>query len=114
MVPRAAALVYSSAFRRQYETIEEYFLRILVGAAVCGLPPAFAQSFQTYRCADKTQFILGFYPSDSRAYVQIDGREVPLPRRLTLPGSRYSGADVTLKMTSAGAITIKHANRREA
>ncbi len=88
-------------------------LNLLIGAAVCGLSPAFAQSFQTYHCADGTQFIVGFYPYDSRAYVQIDGREITLPRRLALAGTRYSGAGVILKMSRAGATTIRHAKRRE-
>jgi membrane-bound inhibitor of C-type lysozyme len=77
-----------------------------------GASPALAQSFQTYHCADGTQFIVGFYPSDSRAYVQIDGREITLPRRIALSGRRYSRGDVTLRMTLAGA-TIRHAKRRE-
>jgi len=90
-----------------------FFLKILMGAAVLGAEPACAQSFQTYHCADGTEFIVGFYPYDSRAYVQIDGRGIALPRRLTLSGTKYSGGDVTLKMTRAGAITIRHARRRE-
>jgi membrane-bound inhibitor of C-type lysozyme len=97
------------------------FLKILVGAAVLGTAPAIfgpapalAQSFQTYHCTDGTEFIVGFYPYDSRAYVQIDGREITLPRRLTLSGTRYSGGDVSLKIARAGATTIKHAKRREA
>jgi membrane-bound inhibitor of C-type lysozyme len=90
------------------------FLKILLGAVVLGTAPASAQSFQTYHCADGTEFIVAFYPYDSRAYVQIDGREITLPRRLTLSGTRYSGEDVTLKMTRAGASTIRHAKRREA
>jgi membrane-bound inhibitor of C-type lysozyme len=90
------------------------FLKALMGAVVLGAAPACAQSFQTYHCADGTEFIVGFYPYDSRAYVQIDGREITLPRRLTLSGTRYSGGDVTLKMSRAGATTIRHAKRREA
>ncbi len=97
------------------------FLKVLMGAAVVGAEPAvfgaapaLAQSFQTYHCADGTEFIVGFYPYDSRAYMQIDGRAITLPRRLAMSGTRYSGSDVTLKMTRAGATTIKHAKRREA
>jgi membrane-bound inhibitor of C-type lysozyme len=95
-------------------------LKILLAAVVFGIAPAVfeaapahAQSFQTYHCADGTEFIVGFYPYDSRAYVQIDGREITLPRRLTLSGRRYSGDVVTLKMTRTGATTIRHAKRRE-
>ena len=34
-----------------------------------------AQSrFQNYRCADGTQFIVGFFQYDSRAHLQLDGK----------------------------------------
>jgi membrane-bound inhibitor of C-type lysozyme len=73
---------------------------------------AFAQtSFQNYRCADGTQFIVGFFQYDSRAHLQLDGRSVTLAKRLALSGSRYTGSGVTLKMTKAGATTLKHAKR---
>jgi membrane-bound inhibitor of C-type lysozyme len=75
-----------------------------------GSLPAFAQTFQNYRCADGTQFIVGFYPNDSRAYLQLDGGSVTLARRLTMSGSRYSGRGVTLKITKT-RITLKHARR---
>src|SRR5260221_14407460 len=72
---------------------------------------AFAQtSFQNYRCADGTQFIVGFFEYDQRAYLQIDGRAVTLGRRLTLSGSRYSGSGVTLKFSKTGT-TVRHAKR---
>jgi membrane-bound inhibitor of C-type lysozyme len=73
-------------------------------------PPAQAQSFQTYRCTDGTQFIVAFYADDSHAYMQIDGRPVRLAKRLALSGSRYTGGGVTLKITKAGT-TVRHAKR---
>ena len=82
---------------------------VMVLAAV-GSSPASAQSFQSYRCADGTQFIVGFFEYDQRAHLQIDGRAVTLGRRLSLSGSRYSGGGVTLKITKAGT-TVKHAKR---
>jgi membrane-bound inhibitor of C-type lysozyme len=73
---------------------------------------AFAQtSFQNYRCADGTQFIVGFFQYDSRAHLQLDGRSVALAKRLSLSGSRYTGSGVTLKMTKAGATTLKNVGR---
>ena len=96
------------------------FLKLLLGAAVLGtapagfsIGPAAAQSFQTYHCTDGSEFVVGFYPYDPRAFVQIDGRAVTLARRLTLSGTRYSGGDVTLKVKRDGATTIRHAKRRE-
>ena len=72
--------------------------------------PASAQTFRSYRCADGSQFIVGFFEYDRRAHMQIDGRAVTLGKRLALSGSRYSGGGVTLKITKAGT-TVKHAKR---
>ena len=89
---------------------------IVIGAALCvagmatASSAALAQTFQSYRCADGTQFIVGFFDYDKRAYLQIGGRPVTLGRRLSLSGARYSGGGVTLKITKAGT-TVKHARR---
>jgi membrane-bound inhibitor of C-type lysozyme len=89
---------------------------IIFGAALsvaglgAGSSPASAQTFQSYRCADGTQFIVGFFEYDKRAHLQIDGKAVTLARRLTLSGSRYSGGGVTLKIGKTGT-TITHAKR---
>src|SRR4051794_26302694 len=80
-----------------------------VGAAA-SLSPAAAQSFQSYRCADGTQFIVGFFEYDKRAHLQIDGKAVALNRRIALSGARYSGGGIVLKVGRAGA-TIKHGKR---
>jgi membrane-bound inhibitor of C-type lysozyme len=69
-----------------------------------------AQTFQSYRCADGTQFIVAFYPYDKRAFVQIDGEAVPLARRMTLSGARYSAEGITLRISKAGT-TVKHLRR---
>lgn len=55
--------------------------------------PAETQTFRTYCCADGTQFIVGFYDDDKRAFLQIDGEPVTLAKRLAVSGIRYSGAD---------------------
>jgi membrane-bound inhibitor of C-type lysozyme len=86
----------------------------IVGAAmfvlVTGASPAAAQTFRTYVCADGSQFIVGFFPYDKRAHLQIDGKAVALAKRVALSGTRYSGGGITLKTTKAGA-TIKHGKR---
>ena len=81
-----------------------------VAGIAAGASPAGAQTFQSYRCADRSQFIVGFFDYDTRAHLQIDGRAVTLAKRFALSGSRYSGSGVTLKITKSG-ITIKHARR---
>ena len=83
---------------------------IMSFSATIASSASFAQTFQNYRCTDGTQFIVGFYPSDSRAYLQLDGGSVTLARRLTMSGSRYAGRGATLKITKTG-ITLKHARR---
>ena len=80
----------------------------LLAAAVSS--PAAAQTFQNYRCADGTKFIVGFFEYDKRAHLQIDGKAVTLARRFGLSGARYSGGGVTLKISKTGT-TVKHARR---
>jgi hypothetical protein len=85
-----------------------------IAGIVSGPPVACAQTtVQSYHCVDGTNFIAGFYPYDSRAYLQIDGREVTLKRRLTLSGRRYVAGGVTLKIDETGAIRVRHARRPE-
>ena len=89
-------------------------IAILSGAALCGAlasQPASAQAFNSYRCADGTQFVAGFFEYDSRAHLQLDGKAVTLKKRLALSGSRYTGGGVTLKISKAGLTTLKHAKR---
>jgi membrane-bound inhibitor of C-type lysozyme len=78
--------------------------------AVTGASPAAAQTFQTYHCADGSQFMVGFFQYDKRAHLQIDGRAVALAKRLALYGARYSGGGVTLRIKK-GVTSIKHGNR---
>jgi membrane-bound inhibitor of C-type lysozyme len=73
--------------------------------------PAAAETFQTYVCADGTQFVAAFYPSDpKRAHLQVDGKAVALAKRLALSGRRYSGGGITLTMGKAGT-TLKLGKR---
>jgi membrane-bound inhibitor of C-type lysozyme len=83
---------------------------IIVAGIALGPSPGLAQTFQNYRCADGTKFIVGFFKYDSRAFMQVDGRAVTLGRRLSLSGSRYSGDGVTLMITKAGT-ALKHDRR---
>ncbi|MFH0300590.1 MliC family protein [Bradyrhizobium sp. 31Argb] len=88
------------------------FAVVLVAGTLAGRSQASAQStFRNYRCADGTQFIVGFFQYDSRAHLQLDGKAVTLLKRLTVSGSRYSGGGVTLRITKAGLATLKHATR---
>jgi membrane-bound inhibitor of C-type lysozyme len=85
----------------------------VAGAAIAGFiasqTPAFAQdtTFRNYHCADGSEFIVGYYPYDSRAYLQIDGGPVTLRRRFSFSGTRYSASGITLKIGGDGRITVK-------
>jgi membrane-bound inhibitor of C-type lysozyme len=83
---------------------------MFAAGSIAQTSPASAQTFDSYRCADGTQFILAFYPGDKRAYLQIDGHSVTLKKSLALPGKRYSGGGVNFVMTATG-IRLKHARR---
>jgi membrane-bound inhibitor of C-type lysozyme len=83
----------------------------LVAGSFAGSSQLSAQTFNSYRCADGTSFIVGFYAHDSRAFLQLDGGTVTLKKRLTLSGARYSGSGVTLLVDKAGGATIRHLRR---
>lgn len=68
-------------------------------------------TFKSYRCADGTQFVAGFFQPDSRAHLQLDGKAVTLTKRLALSGASYSGSGVSLKITKAGLTSLKLAKR---
>jgi len=85
-------------------------IAVLAGGIIGGRE-ADAQTFRTYRCADGTQFIVGFYDHDTRAFLQIDGEPATLERRLALSGARYSGEGITLRIAKTEATTVKHLKR---
>ena len=71
----------------------------LLLTTVVGTTNAAAQTtFQTYRCADGTEFIVGFFQYDKRAHMQVDGKAVTLQKRAgfdwrALFGGRGDAAD---------------------
>ena len=92
---------------------------MILGAAVCAaavaaIPSAASaqSSFRNYRCADGSQFMVGFFQYDKRAHLQLDGKALTLPKRVSLTGARYQAKGVTLLITKAGVVTLKHARRK--
>ena len=109
------ALLYTSGSMGQ-RTMKRYgsiVLGMTVVGTLAGQAPVFAQSttVQSFHCADGTNFIVGFFPYDGRAHLQIDGGELTLRKRLSLSGTRYTGHGVTLRIDKAGSITVKHAKK---
>lgn len=88
-------------------------LGMAIGGTLAGLTPVLAQDtrVQYYHCADGTNFIVGFFPYDKRAHMQIDGGELTLRKRLSVSGERYAGGGVTLRIEKSGSLTVKHARR---
>jgi membrane-bound inhibitor of C-type lysozyme len=80
------------------------FGALLAAAMMFGASAASAQgtTWQTYRCGDGTEFLVGFFGYDKRAHMQVDGKAVTLQKRLALTGARYSGGGVTLRVTKSG------------
>jgi membrane-bound inhibitor of C-type lysozyme len=93
------------------------YRRIVLGTAfagtLAGLAPALAQdtTVQSYHCADGSNFIVGFFPYDKRAHLQIDGGEVTLLKRISFSGMRYAGHGVMLRIDKTGTMTVKHARK---
>ncbi len=68
-------------------------------AALCLPASAQAQTFATYHCADGTDLPVVFY-SDTRAVsLQLDGKAIHLPQRVSLTGARYAKGGITLRFT---------------
>jgi membrane-bound inhibitor of C-type lysozyme len=59
-----------------------------------GITSAAPQTLLTFHCSDGTEFVSALYPG-TRAYVQLDGKAMTLPRRISLSGTRYSSGDIT-------------------
>ena len=92
---------------------------MIFGAALCAAAVAIMplgasaqSSFRNYRCADGSQFKVGFFKYDKRAHLQLDGKALTLPMRVALTGSRYQAKGVTLRISKAGVVTLKHARRK--
>jgi len=78
---------------------------IVLALAIAAAPTAavHAQSYYAYQCKDGEQFEVVFYPDRKAAYVQVDGKSLILPKRLSVVGARYSKNGVTLSVRGDNA-----------
>jgi membrane-bound inhibitor of C-type lysozyme len=60
------------------------------------VPPAGAQTYLQYTCADGARPEVAFVEKARAAYVQLDGKALILPQRLSASGARYKKSGVTL------------------
>lgn len=87
------------------------FIAIFGAAGILiGQLPVFAQTFRTYRCHDGSEFIVALFEGDKRAHLQLDGKAVTLPKRISFSGSRYAKGDIMLRITET-ATTLKRGKR---
>jgi membrane-bound inhibitor of C-type lysozyme len=74
-------------------------LRILALALIAlasSAAPSFAQAYLQYRCDDGAQISVAFVDNSKAAFVQLDGKAMTLPLRLSAWGLRYKKSGVTL------------------
>jgi membrane-bound inhibitor of C-type lysozyme len=60
------------------------------------ISPVFAQTYLTFRCQDRVEFVAAFFPETRTAYLQLDGKAISLTRRISISGKRYSKGRITL------------------
>jgi hypothetical protein len=77
--------------------------------AVVTLAPA--QTYTHYECADGASFELALYPETKAAFLQVDGKSLRLPKRVSLTGQRFAQNGVTFSMKSSGVATIRRAGK---
>ena len=87
-----------------------HLIALLAAAGSVIGPPAAAQTFLTYQCRDGSEIGVAFFPGDRAAHVQVDGKALALPRRVSITGARYSKGYVSLTIKKT-AVTLKRGKR---
>ena len=83
---------------------------IAAGLAVLS-SPASAQRFTAYECSDGAQFQVALLDTEKKAYLQLDGHALQLPKKIAYTGDRYAAGGVTFWVRGNGTVTIKRAGR---
>ena len=68
---------------------------VFVPLSLLLVSPSSAQTYLQYRCADGAQLSVAFVEKSKAAYVQLDGKAIILPQRLSASGARYAKSGVT-------------------
>jgi membrane-bound inhibitor of C-type lysozyme len=77
---------------------------------VGGTTPSAAQAFLTFHCRDGTELVTVFYQGTRDAYIQLDGKSMTLPRRISFSGTRYSAGGITLRIKE-NSVTLSRRRR---
>ncbi len=72
---------------------------------------AHAQAFTAYQCDDGAQFQVALFEREKKAYLQLDGHALQLPKKIAYTGDRYAQGGVTFWVRGNGRTTIKRAGK---
>jgi membrane-bound inhibitor of C-type lysozyme len=86
----------------------------IAGAGIGALAtstPASAQIFVSYQCDDGTPVGAAFFNKERRMHIQVDGKGLSLPQRLSGSGARYAKSGLSFWIKSQQA-TLKRPKRK--
>lgn len=88
------------------------FCSALAAAGLMALSaPASAQRFTAYECNDGAQFQVAMLDTEKKAFLQLDGHAVQLPKKIAYTGNRYAAGGITFWVRGDGSVTLKRAGR---
>jgi membrane-bound inhibitor of C-type lysozyme len=73
--------------------------------------PASAQRFTAYECNDGAQFQVAMLDTEKKAFLQLDGHAVQLPKKIAYTGNRYAAGGITFWVRGDGSVTLKRAGK---
>jgi membrane-bound inhibitor of C-type lysozyme len=89
--------------------------RCLIAAVTMGgiamSAPASAQRFTAYECNDGAQFQVAMLDTEKKAFLQLDGHAVQLPKKIAYTGNRYASGGITFWVRGDGSVTLKRAGK---
>lgn len=84
---------------------------LTVAALLTASLPAQAQTFVRYLCDDGTPVVAAFFKNDKTARIQLDGKALALPQRLSADGGRYAKGGVSFWIKGQQA-TLKRPKKK--
>jgi membrane-bound inhibitor of C-type lysozyme len=70
-------------------------LALVAVVSIFAIAPAQAQTYLHYVCRGGAEFEAAFFEGTRAAFVQVDGKSLNLPKRISATGSRYAKDGVT-------------------
>ena len=83
---------------------------VVSSLALCCVPAA-AQTFVSYSCADGTPLVAAFIKGERTMRMQLDGKSMALPQRLSVSGVRYAKSGVSFRIKGEEA-TLKRPKKK--